>query len=294
MVPSTGATSRMQPPGWKLTVVPIHSLPSLQPGPLPSGAVPEKETESESEETIAERLCTISNEISKIDVKTEELIKRKQELIAEKQLRREREMPVPSPQLQREESYKWGVALPTKKKPDESTQGSAPSNESLSESEKWGEPWAEKYPWDSPVSSPRVDEPSSKSTDSIHTYSLTSPCPGEGLGDTWENCPPNNWCTSCSKCKVCESCTPPCPEAAIPSPVSKASVNSAPWCPGADGWDCPQENCCDHCNKCKICAPCKTPCAKDSCSGKLNERKARDSTDKREATLQRMREYSAS
>ena len=89
--PSTGATPRMQPPGWKLTVVPIHSLPpsssvqGLQPGPPTSGAVPEKETGSESLETIRAKLCTINNEISEIDAKTEELIKRKQELIAEKQ-----------------------------------------------------------------------------------------------------------------------------------------------------------------------------------------------------------------
>ena len=63
--------------------------------------------------------------------------------------------------------------------------------------------------WDSDASVP--SRPTSP--EPTHTYSLTSPCPGEGLGDSFENCPPNNWCNGCMKCKVCDPCFAPCPEA---------------------------------------------------------------------------------
>ena len=65
-------------------------------------------------------------------------------------------------------------------------------------------------------------------------------------------------------------------------------------CPGVDDpWGCPTENLCEHCQGCKICEPCNTPCPKAPLGHKQNK-KGRDITDKREATLQRMREYSAS
>ena len=74
-----------------------------------------------------------------------------------------------------------------------------------------------------------------------------------------------------------------------PPPVSKAPLE----CPGAgsNGWDCPPENGCENCFSCKICTQCT--CPKAPHKEKQNERKARETKDKREATLLRMREYSA-
>ena len=137
--------------------------------------------------------------------------------------------------------------------------------------------------------------PPRSSPGAIHTYSLTSPCPGEGLGDTWENCPPNNWCNSCSKCKICESCSQPCAEAPPPALGSEASLSPAPLeCPGADDpWGCPPENLCEHCQECKICETCNPPCPNAHIDHERNK-KDREIKDKREAALQRMREYSAS
>lgn len=43
-------------------------------------------------------------------------------------------------------------------------------------------------------------------------YSFMLPCPGEGLGGTWEYCAERNLCIDCQLCKVCGHCLPSCPE----------------------------------------------------------------------------------
>ena len=44
------------------------------------------------------------------------------------------------------------------------------------------------------------------------SYDLTIPCPGQGLGGTWEVCAWGNVCSVCTLCKVCGHCQPTCPE----------------------------------------------------------------------------------
>ena len=43
------------------------------------------------------------------------------------------------------------------------------------------------------------------------SYAFILPCPGEGLGGTWEYCASGNLCYQCQLCKVCKHCSPSCP-----------------------------------------------------------------------------------
>ena len=87
------------------------------------------------------------------------------------------------------------------------------------------DPWQVPY-WPEATSSPPLP-PSSKATnDKPVTYNFIRPCPGEGLGGTWEYCASANLCYSCELCKVCGHCFPSCPEyldmsASPPAPPSR-------------------------------------------------------------------------
>ena len=90
-----------------------------------------------------------------------------------------------------------------------------PSQHDLSRSPSFGPP-EQRDPWESPPRSraypdtQRLQETHDSSEDPF--YSFIFPCPGEGLGGTWEYCASRNLCNECQLCKVCRHCSPSCPE----------------------------------------------------------------------------------
>ena len=199
--PRTGAT-----PGWTYRVVPIHSVSGQSSGAAPASGM---EIGSESDTDMVSKLHNINSEINSLDNQIEKLIQKKQELMLERNQKREKE------------------------KPYQPTEGSVPSSQSMGEEScKWeDDPWGpaddyDDYSLGSPNRSqrepdnrekgpPRAESPSLPSHSApnkpLPSYDFTLPCPGEEYRNG-ESCPFGNLCRKCRECKVCGHCVPSCPE----------------------------------------------------------------------------------